>query len=77
MEKTTYLRMLHDLIYQANLADTDDRAEPWQDASHAHKHAQPMLDIARSLMNAREYEIFLDCFGDFDSFLSAIDREEL
>lgn len=76
MTKSEYLRSLHDLAYQANLADAPDRREDWQTADMASTHAQPLLDIVRSLMNAREFEVFCDCFGDFDSFLYNIEREQ-
>lgn len=73
MTKTEYLRHLHDLAFQANLADTDQR-EAWQWADMASKHAQPLLDMIASMMNREEFRIFCDCFGDFDSFIRKINR---
>jgi len=67
MDKITYLRSLHDLIYVANLADTD-RREDWQEAKQASTHAQALLDIVGSIVSRSEYDMFLNCFGDFESF---------
>lgn len=69
MEKNEYLRKLHDLAYTANRADSPEMAQDWQAASHASAHVNALLDIVKSLLTAREYEIFLDCFGDFDAFI--------
>ena len=68
MDKLTYLKMLHDLAYQANLADVPDRREAWQQYQHAATHAQPLLDIVKSLLSPAEFELFCDCVGDFDAF---------
>lgn len=73
MEKIEYLRKLHDLAYVANMADSD-RAEPWQQWQHAATHAQPLLDMVKSLMSPAEYELFCDCFGDFDAFTHNLER---
>jgi hypothetical protein len=73
MEKIAYLRHLHDIAYQANLADTD-RAEDWQWPGMAHHHAQPILDIIESMLSPEQYEIFLNCFGDFESFIYNLKR---
>jgi hypothetical protein len=67
MDKITYLRSLHDLIYVANLADTD-RREEWQEAKQSATHAQALLDIVGSIVSRSEYDMFLNCFGDFESF---------
>lgn len=67
MDKITYLRSLHDLIYIANLADTD-RREDWQEAKQSATHAQAMLNLVESILTKGEYEVFLNCFGDFNSF---------
>ena len=67
MTNLEYIRKLHDLAYQANLADTE-QAEDWQTPSMAHSHAQALLDIVSSMMDAEQYQVFLDCFGDFGSF---------
>ena len=53
MTKIEYLRRLHDIAYQANLADTD-RAEGWQRASMASAHVNPILEIVESMMFTRK-----------------------
>lgn len=74
MTKTEYLKSLHDLIYQANLADSD-RAEAWQKAKHAATHCQPLLDIAHDTIGSESgYQVFCDCLGDFASFEALILR---
>ena len=67
MTKMEYIRKLHDVAYIANLADSD-RAEAWQWAQMAHSHVQPVLDIIESMLTREQYQCFLDCFGDFESF---------
>ena len=67
MTKMEYIRKLHDVAYVANLADSD-RAEAWQCAKMAHSHVQPVLDIIESMLTREQYQCFLDCFGDFESF---------
>lgn len=74
MEKNEYLRQLHDLAYVANRADSAELRENWQHASHASAHVNALLDIVKSLLTERDYEIFLDCFGDFDAFLYNVER---
>lgn len=67
MEKMAYLKMLHDIAYQANLADTE-RKESWQHWSHASEHVQKVLDIVSSMLTDSEYDLFLNCFGCFTDF---------
>jgi hypothetical protein len=67
MTKLEYIRKLHDVAYIANLADSD-RAEAWQWPGMAHYHVQPVLDIIESMLTREQYQCFLDCFGDFESF---------
>jgi hypothetical protein len=67
MTKMEYIRKLHDVAYIANLADSD-RAEAWQCAKMAHSHVQPVLDIIENMLTREQYQCFLDCFGDFESF---------
>jgi hypothetical protein len=74
MTKIEYLRRLHDIAYQANLADTE-HAEGWQRASMASAHVNPILDIVESMMSPPQYQMFLDCFGDFASIVAGL-REE-
>ncbi len=74
MTKIEYLRRLHDIAYQANLADTD-RAEDWQFPGMSSLHVNPILDIIESMMSPAQYQMFLDCFGDFASFVAGL-REE-
>jgi hypothetical protein len=72
MTKVQYLRRLHDIAYQANLADTSS-ADAWQTPDMAATHCQPVLDIARSMLTPAQYQAFLDCFGDFASFAALLE----
>ena len=72
MTKIQYLRLLHDIAYQANLADTDT-AHAWQTPDMASTHVQPVLYIASSMLTPDQYQAFLDCFGDFASFASLLE----
>lgn len=72
MDFLTYLRSLHDIAYQANIADVPDMRSYWQRPEHAETHVNACLKMVRSLISEREFEIFLDCFGDFDSFVVAL-----
>jgi hypothetical protein len=72
MTKVQYLRHLYDVAYQANLADTTI-AEAWQTPDMVATHAQPVLDIARSMLTPAQYQAFLDCFGDFASFAALLE----
>ena len=67
MHKMAYLKKLHDLAYQANLADTSEK-EDWQTAHMASSHCQALLDIVGSMLHPEEYQAFLDNFGDFGGF---------
>jgi hypothetical protein len=67
MHKMDYLKKLHDLAYQANMADTSEK-EDWQAAHMASSHCQPLLDMVRSMLHPEEYQAFLDNFGDFGGF---------
>jgi hypothetical protein len=72
MTKIQYLRLLHDIAYQANLADTSS-ADAWQTPDMAATHCQPVLDIACSMLTPAQYQAFLDCFGDFASFAALLE----
>jgi hypothetical protein len=71
-DKIQYLRLLHDIAYQANLADTSS-ADAWQTPEMAATHCQPVLDIACSMLTPAQYQAFLDCFGDFASFAALLE----
>jgi hypothetical protein len=72
MTKLQYLRHLHNIAYQANLADSAI-PEAWQTPDMAATHVQPVLDIARSMLTPAQYQAFLDCFGDFASFAALLE----
>jgi hypothetical protein len=72
MTKIQYLRLLHDIAYQANIADTSS-ADAWQTPEMAATHCQPVLDIACSMLTPAQYQAFLDCFGDFASFAALLE----
>ena len=72
MTKIQYLRLLHDIAYQANIADTSS-ADAWQTPEMAATHCQPVLDIACSMLTPAQYQAFLDCFGDFAAFAALLE----
>ena len=74
MDKIEYLRKLHDIAYQANLADAPDMADEWQSPSMACTHVQPILDIVQSMLSPEQYQMFLDCFGCFSDIAHNLNK---
>ncbi len=75
MTRFEYLEKLHDLIYQANFADSDsENRQDWQKPEHARDHCNPLFRIVDSLLTEQERQLFGDCLGDFDGFVALMER---
>lgn len=69
MEKLDYLEKLHDLAYAANQADVAELRADWQTPDQVSTHVNALMALVRDVIgNGTAMDLFLDCFGDFDSF---------
>ena len=77
--KIEFLEQIHDAAVIANRADAcdDERWQPWMKPEYCATIAQPLLNIVRDVLDDDDaYQLFLDLFGDFDSFKVAYKRHQ-